>query len=140
MNEQPSRPHKLAWKWVAITFVLYLVFYLLPILVAATFLVHAVPGIGEIIIGAWTFAGIIIVAAVAGYLSEGVTIVEPALANILTIVVWIFIFVLFVPGGRIDIKTEAITTSVILGVVFMLSLLGAWFGERAQKLWKERKS
>ena len=76
MDEQSSRITKIHWKWVGITLLLYLVFYPSPMLLAHYLLA---PKAAEIFIGSWLFAGIIIIGAVTGYLSEGVTLLEPAI-------------------------------------------------------------
>ena len=70
MAEESTQPKKLQWKWVWISLLLYAVFYLVPLF----FFAYKV----EVLLFVWMFAGIIVIAAVAGYLSPGVTIAEPA--------------------------------------------------------------
>ncbi len=128
---------KLQWKWVGITFVFYLLFYLLPLVLAIEFLPNAL-----IIPGVWIFGGIIIVAAVAGYVSEGVTIWEPAIAaGGLTILLLgytaIFVFPMAFRGAFLRGILFVILPSLI---VFILSLTGAWMGERAQRVWKSKEA
>ena len=69
MAESLTSSKKLEWKWVGITLILYAVFYLLPLF----FLFRIAEFLGD----AWLFSGIIIIAAVAAYLSKGITIWEP---------------------------------------------------------------
>jgi hypothetical protein len=138
MDEQSPTPKKLQWKWVVITFLFYLVFYLLPIAAAAYFTRGNASGVGQFFIGAWMFGGLIIVAAAAAYLSTGITIFEPAIASVTMIILWIAIFSLFIPYGRFDIRRDTLPTLGIISVVFILSLVGAWIGERAQKLWRTK--
>jgi len=45
---------------------------------------------------------------------------------------------LFLPYARFDLTRDAFTALGIIVVVFVLSLVGAWLGERAQKLWKAK--
>lgn len=137
MDEQSSSSNKLQWNWVAITFVLYLVFYLLPIAVAAYLTRGTASSIGTLFIGAWMFGGLIIVAAVAAYISTGITIFEPAIASATMIILWVVIFSLFIPYARFDVMRDALPALGIISVVFILSLVGAWLGERAQKLWRK---
>ena len=136
MDEQSSSSNKLQWKWVAITFVFYLVFYLLPLATIAYLTRGTTSGIGTYFIGAWMFGGLIIVAAVAAYVSTGITIFEPAIAGATMVILWVIIFSLFVPYARFDVSRDALPALGIISLVFILSLVGAWLGERAQKLWK----
>lgn len=136
MDEQTSGLTRLQWKWVAITFVLYLVFYLLPIAAVAYLTRGAESSIGTLFIGTWMFGGLIIVAGVAAYVSTGITIFEPAIASATMIILWVIIFSLFVPYARFDVTRDALPALGIICVVFVLSLVGAWLGERAQRLWR----
>ncbi len=138
MDEQTSNSTKLQWKWVAITFVLYLFFYLLPIAAAAYLTRGTVSSIGTLFIGTWMFGGLIVVAAVAAYVSTGITLFEPAIASATMVILWIIIFSLFVPYARFDVMRDALPALGIICVVFVLSLVGAWLGERAQKLWRTK--
>jgi hypothetical protein len=141
MDEQSSSSKKIQWKWVAITFVLYVIFYLLPLFVIVPLLKGAIV---TMIIGAWITGGIIIVAAAAAYLSKGITIIEPAIAGALMVILLFFIMSLYMvytqPGVRFDITHGIPETVGTIIIVFALSLLGAWLGERAQKLWKSKSS
>ena len=128
MSEPSTQSNKLQWKWVGITLAMYAVFYLLPL----SFFVHSAQSIS----GVWMFAGLIIVAAVAGYLSKGVTIWEPAIASLGLVFLFFFAVLLFVPPIRGRVFEAIIPMAMALPTVFVLSLLGAWLGERAQKLWK----
>jgi len=136
MDEQSPGSNKLQWKWIAITFVLYLVFYLLPIAAAAYFTRGSSSSIGDVFIGTWMFGGLIIVAGVAAYVSTGITIFEPAIAGATMVILWTIIFSLFVPYARFNVSRDALPALGIICLVFVLSLVGAWLGERAQKLWK----
>jgi hypothetical protein len=136
MNDHSSSANKLQWKWVVITFVLYLVFYLLPIVAVAYLTRNTASSIGNLFIGTWMFGGLIIVAGVAAYISTGITIFEPAIASGSMVILWVIIFSLFVPYARFDVTRDALTALGIICVVFILSLVGAWLGERAQKIWK----
>jgi Na+/citrate or Na+/malate symporter len=131
MPELSTQSKKLQWKWVGISVLLYAVFYLLPLLI----LMRMDNPIGA----AWLFAGIIVIAAIAGYLSEGVTIVEPAIASAGLILLFFIATVVFIPR-QIDMIRAVIPMAFVMAGVFLLSVLGAWLGERAQKLWKTRPS
>jgi len=125
MTESLASSNKLQWKWVGIAIIMYAIFYLLPL-----FLIR-----GVLLAGAWIFAGAIIISAVVGYLSKGITIWEPAIAGA-------GLFLLFFLGVIILLPLPPfrayIAMVITMAVVFLLSLLGAWMGERAQKLWKTK--
>ncbi len=129
---EPSTPSgKLQWKWIGISLVLYAVFYLLPIIVSATR--------AEVFAFVWMFAGVIIVAAVTGCLSEGVTILEPAIAGAGLMFLFFITMMVLIPR-QINITGAVIGMVILMVGVFALSLLGAWFGERAQQLWRSKPS
>ncbi len=128
MSEPSTSAKKLQWKWVGISVVLYAAFYLIPLVIFAS-LNTALPA------AIWIFAGVIIVAAVAGYLSEGVTIVEPAIAGAALMLLFFAAMIISMPR-QINVGAASVGMLVIAVGVFLLSLLGAWIGERAQKLWK----
>jgi len=125
MPESLASSNKLQWKWVGITIAMYAVFYLLPL-----FLIR-----GVLLAGAWIFAGAIIISAVVGYLSKGITIWEPAIAGAgLFLLIFLVMIILF-PHPPLRAYIAMVIT---MSVIFLLSLLGAWMGERAQKLWKTK--
>jgi hypothetical protein len=87
-------------------------------------------------IGAWSFGGAILLPAIAGFLSKGITLWEPAIAGVMLVVIWYITFRLFfaryiAPGISEDIPYLIL----IMILIFLLSLLGAWYGERAQNFW-----
>jgi len=138
MTESLTRSKKLQWKWVWITFVMYILFYILPIFIVGNYFTNK---IGIQFMGTWMFGGIIIIAAVAGYLSHGVTIWEPALAGaglafafFLSLIVYIRIFV----NPSYKITGKIIWFLVPTMAVFLLSLLGAWLGEQLQIFLKKK--
>ena len=141
MAEPANQSGKLEWQWVVISFVLYVVFYLLPILIGFGVITSRVGGRGmDMFLGIWTFAGIIVIAALCGYLSKGVTIWEPALASLaLATIVLIYLAYKIVFASavhRMPLFHLIVPALALLGTVFVLSLLGAWLGELAQRLWR----
>ena len=131
MSEPTTQSKKLQWKWIGISIVLYALFYLLPLMLAILW--------SNAIASIWVFAGVIVVGAVAGYWSEGVTIWEPAIAGAGLMLLFLIAMVVFIPR-QIDILNATIGMTIVMAGVFLLSLLGAWLGERAQKLWKSKPS
>ena len=126
------------WKWVGISIASYLLFYALPILIARRPYTHYHMGEFErVLVAVWIFGGVIIVAAVIGYLSKGVTLIEPVIASIGTILLWVIAYNLFVAPGALRMSRDIPQLFAIIGATFLLSLGGAWLGERAQKLWRK---
>ena len=80
MSEMQSTPKKFQWKWVGISLLMYIVFYFLPLTLVpgGMFSGTIVTKASATFIGVWSFAGMIIIPAVAGYMPKGVTIKEPA--------------------------------------------------------------
>lgn len=126
MSEPSTHSRKLQWKWVGISIVMYAVLYLLPLL-----LFMDMGMVGFI----WLFAGIIIVAGLAGYLSKEVTIVEPAIAGGGLMAMFFAGLIVFTPR-QINMNAFWVYSAVTVLGVFLLSLLGSWLGERAQKLFR----
>ncbi|MCX6121259.1 MAG: hypothetical protein NTX44_06530 [Ignavibacteriales bacterium] len=140
MSEQSSNTKKLQWKWVGITLLLYVVFYPAPVVIAYYLLTQKAV---QIFIGMWLFAGIIIIGAVAGYLSEGVTLWEPAIAAAGFIVLFFLgamAMMVMMGGGLAGLTLFQSVMQIVITIVifFFFSLLGAWIGERAQKLWRSK--
>jgi hypothetical protein len=135
MDNSSEHPKSIQWKWVVISFILFVVFYLLPII--------AFSHISNIFLGVWVFAGIIVIAGIAAFFSKGVTIWEPAIAaSILVIMIFAYAAIRLLstlPIHRISVFQMMSPLIIVTLVVFLLSLLGAWLGERAQKLWKSPK-
>jgi hypothetical protein len=135
MSELLIPSGKLQWKWVGITFLFYLLFYLLPLVI----MIEVFPNI-LIISGIWIFGGIVIVAGIAGYLSEGITIWEPAIAAAgLTVLLLGYTALIVFPMAFRGAFLRGVVFIVVPAViVFVLSVTGAWMGERAQRYWKDK--
>ena len=137
MTEQSTHTRKFQWKWVGITIAVYVVLYVLPILITGGTFTHSNPGYtAHFLFGFWSFAGIIIIAAAVGYLSKDITLWEPAVGASLLLTT-----ALVAIGGEIFLSPVAHKMSlfhmlgpwvIMVAVVFLLSVVGAWLGERAQ--------
>ncbi|MEX0602379.1 MAG: hypothetical protein WD295_03490 [Bacteroidota bacterium] len=132
MTDSPSP--KLQWKWVWITLAMYVFFYLVPILLAAGWS----GAMASKMIGSWVFGGIVILSVIAGYVSRGVTIWEPAIAGALLMVLWYVGFQFYLGAAGYSMFTEAVPFVVHMTGIFGLCLLGAGIGEGLQNL--SRKS
>jgi hypothetical protein len=131
---------KFQWKWVLITLMMYVVLYLFPLYLfggafSAGFPAHA----QRMFSGTWVFAGIIITAGFAGFMSKGITIWEPVIGSVG------FILVLSVTnelakvihGGTFHLRVRDTLTTLVF--FFLLSLLGAWLGELWQKTFLKKE-
>jgi hypothetical protein len=136
MSEPPSTQNHFQWKWVGISLLMYIVFYFLPLTLVpgGMFSGTVVTKASATFIGVWSFAGMIIISAAAGYISKGVTIKEPAVAAI-GLVVLSLIAVQIKFNAAIQVTVQGLVGLIIaLVVVACLSLAGAWFGEILQKV------
>ena len=138
MTESLTRPKKLQWKWVWMSFVLYILFYILPFFIVGNYFTN---NIGVQFIGVWMFGGIIIVAAVAGYFSHGMCIWESVLAGAGLAIVFFISMIVYIrmfvnPGYKIT--GRIIWFLVPTMTVFLLSLLGVWLGEQLQTFLKKK--
>ena len=132
MIENVTRTKKLQTRWIVISFLAYVIFYLLPI----TTICFAAPAwpiqsVALTILGIWIFAGIIVIAGVVGYLSEGVTIIEPAIGGAVTAFIFFDVLMLLIRRDLLHIKSLVAIFGIIVAV-FALSLFGAWLGEKLQ--------
>jgi hypothetical protein len=136
MPDMPSAPKQFQWKWVGISLLMYIVFYFFPLTLVPGGMLSGtvVTKASAMFIGVWSFAGMIIISAAAGYVSKGVTIKEPAAAAIgLVILSLVAVQIKF--NAAIQVTTQGIIGLIIaLAVVAGLSLAGAWFGEILQKV------
>jgi NAD dependent epimerase/dehydratase family len=136
---EPDNPYqKFQWKWVWISLLMYIVLYFIPLaLIPGGILNNAVVSkASAMFIGLWSFAGIIVIAAIAGFISEGVTIKEPVVAAIGVMVLWIVaVQVRFNSAFHFTVESTLALFSA-LAVVGLLSLGGAWLGERVQDVFK----
>ena len=128
------------WKWVWISLLMYVVFYFLPLALVPGGILSGtgVTKASAMFIGLWSFAGLITIAAVAGFISEGVTIKEPAVAAVGVMILWVIaVQVRFNSAIHFTVESSLALFSALV-VVGLLSLGGAWFGERVQRVFKTK--
>lgn len=132
---------KFQWIWVVLTLTMYIVLYLFPLYLfggaySSGYPVHA----QRMFSGTWVFAGIIVTAGLAGFMSKGVTIWEPVVGS----VGFIFLVILMnelarvLYGGSFQLKVRDNVTTLVF--FFLLSLLGSWLGELWQKALRGSRS
>ncbi len=140
MPEPPTPPRKLQWKWVGISLLMYIVFYFLPLsLVPGGFLsASIVTKASTIFIGIWSFAGLFIIGATAGLISKGVTIKEPAIAAVCLAILWLVAIQIRINIAVRLTKESLIGLLIAFATVFLVALVGAWFGEFVQKVSKSK--
>jgi len=115
---------KFLWKWVIVgVIVCFALNVLFVFLLSKLFLVHLFK---------FAFIGFIIsfvvTGFIVGYKSPGVTLKEPALAGLLAVLLdWVYLkFVVSLP-----VPAMYLVVGLVMG--FMISLFGAWLGEKYQQ-------
>ncbi len=133
MSDESAAPRGLQWKWVWITLGMFIVMYIIPIIAAS-----AIRGeVGNKLIGGWSFGGILVITAITGYLSRGVTIWEPAVAGGMLTILWYFGFQLVAAMRGIPLRLDLGQVLLIMVAIFGLSLVGAGLGEGIQNAAKK---
>jgi hypothetical protein len=123
MADESSSTKKFQWKWVLISLAMYIVLYFLVL--------GIMPGgfMGtEVATRIWAVAGVFLIAALAGYLSKGVTVWEIVIAAVVVVA-------LMYIGAELGLNVAVPLGSggkpvLTLLIIFVFSALGAWLGER----------
>ena len=132
---------KLQWRWVGISFLIFAVFYIVPlVLVGGIFEDHVIGKISGMFVGGWVFGGILIISATIGYIFKKITILEPSLAAASVVAVFFITFFILQADARLPILPMIVTIGSSALSMFLLSLLGAWFGKRVRQLSKPAAS
>lgn len=135
--EQPSgegRQFQFQWNWFGITLAMYLIFLVAPLSLSVGITDYSSWIYG--FFSSWLFAGVILIAGITAYLSKGLTIWEPALASLCMMIVYtIAVYgvrtMLYQNAGYL-VKHGVMDSFLPIIIVFLLSLLGAWLGEKIQ--------
>ncbi|MHB1049321.1 MAG: hypothetical protein ACYC09_04505 [Bacteroidota bacterium] len=136
-----STEKRFQWTWVWISLAMYLFLYFLPLSLMPGGILNGRPitGLSSLFIGIWSLGGMFIVSALAGYMSTGVTIKEPAVAALILMFLWFFA-VQFRFHGSIHNTTQSyFILLVALSMIGILSVAGAWWGEQMQKAAKMKQ-
>lgn len=133
MADETRSTKKFQWKWVLISLAMYIVLYFLVL--------GIMPGgfMGtEVATRIWAVAGVFLIAAIAGFLSRGVTVWEIVLAAVAVVVL---LYVAAELGLNVAVPLGTGTKPVLtLLIIFVFSSIGAWLGERIQRSKKVKKS
>ncbi|MGD0337301.1 MAG: hypothetical protein ABSB78_00785 [Bacteroidota bacterium] len=133
MADQAGSSKKFQWKWVVISLVMYIVLYVLVLLIMQGGVLST-----EITARIWAVAGVFLIAAIAGYLSKGVTIWEIVIA---AVIVSALLYIMSELGLTVAVPLGTGSKPVLtLLIIFVFSLLGAWLGERIQKSKSAKKA
>jgi hypothetical protein len=135
MTEATGSRSKLQWKWLGYSFVIYLVFYILPI-VGLRSLIGGPTAI--YLIGCWALGGVILLGSIVGYSSKGNALWEPALAAALVILCFSSSFYIFRAWKYFPNWSAVADIGGSTVVTFLLSLLGAYFGTRLEIVFRPR--
>jgi hypothetical protein len=125
---------KFQWLWVVVTLMMYIVLYLIPLYLFGGAFSSGFPAHAQrMFSGTWVFAGIIVTAGLAGFMSKGVTIWEPVVGSVGFVMMVILMNELasVLRGGVFHLQVRDDVTTLVF--FFLLSLLGSWMGELWQK-------
>ncbi len=138
MTELPTK--KLQWKWVWISLGMYVVFYFLPLslLPGGWLSGRTVTTTSAMVISSWMFAGIVVISGLAGYLSEEVTIREPAIAALLLMILWLAAEQVSLNDAMHLSGATIAMIALVLALMGLLALGGAAIGERIQRAGKKQ--
>jgi hypothetical protein len=125
------------WKWVGYSFVIYIVFYLLPI-IGVRDLIGGPTAI--FLIGCWALGGVIVLGGIVGYLSKGTALWEPALAGGSVIFCFTMSFYILRAWSYFPNWSAVADVGGSTVGTFLLSLLGAWFGVRLERVFRPRST
>jgi hypothetical protein len=123
-SAEEAKNKKFLWKWVIVgVIVCFALNIIFVFLLSKFFIVHLLK---------FAFAGFIISFVVAGFIvgfkSPGVTLKEPAVAGLIAVILdWVYLkFIISLP-----VPAMYLAVGLIMG--FMISLFGAWLGEKYQQ-------
>ncbi len=140
MNALPTKPFQ--WKWVWLSLLMYILFYFLPLaLIPGGVLTDTSLTSGQgFFVTFWIFAAPVLIAAVAGYLSKGVTIKEPTVAALGLILLWSIAVQIRLNSAFQFSTTNVLQILVGLVVIGILAFIGAWLGERIQSAGQNKQT
>ncbi len=136
MSESQTPANSFRWKWVAISFLMYVVFYYFPIsIVPGGFFSNSIVTNTSIkIIGAWAIAGVFIIAAVSGFIAKDFIMKE-------IIVAIIFLCILFLGSAQLKNNmpiehNSAAFVKLFIGIIILssIAIVGSLCGTQYQKL------
>ena len=127
-------PPSFQWNWVAVSLVVYLIFYFFPLMLVPGGIIGG--GLANevtlYVVGIWGIAGIFVISAVMAYFSKGITVWEAVVSAF-------GVVLLMVVSASLELRTVVLKTSddyigfgIALVVVFAMSYMGAWWGEKLQ--------
>jgi len=124
------------WKWVVLSLFIYLIFYFLPLMSVPGGIISG-GGTNELsiyIMGIWGTAGVFIIAAVMAYYSPGITVWEVVVSAVGVVVLMVVVLSLETNELVISSTSDIAGFSMVLVVVFAMSYMGGWWGEKLQNI------
>ena len=127
-SQQERHQTSFSWKWVIVGVIVGFVLNVMFVfLLAPLFKVNPTLELGAFLVS------FIVTGFIVGYKSPGVTLWEPAVAGLFSVLLdWIFLEVLV----QLHVDVPYVVAGVALG--FLINLLGAWAGERYQSIAERR--
>ncbi|MDP2884770.1 MAG: hypothetical protein Q8P51_07105 [Ignavibacteria bacterium] len=143
MQGSLTQSRKLEWKWIGIVFQLLLVFHLLPFVVLRrVFLAMSIDGAQVLFTGMWLIVGILLVTALSGFVAKESIFWESIIASSAISALSLIGYYLIIKPAQLIISWPVVVSQtpppswVLPLIVPVLSLVGAWFGERIKSVWR----
>jgi type III secretory pathway component EscS len=112
---------------------MYIFLYFLPLFLVGGVFAEKIPFYMQLIFSTlWTFVGLVIIAAISGYFSTGVTLWEPVIASTVLVLLIPLSQTLYTKYTGLTLPMPISDYTTLMVVVFVLSFLGAWLGEHLQ--------
>jgi hypothetical protein len=129
----------LRWKWVVIALVMYVFLYFLPLFLVAGIFSDRIPMFVQLLFSTcWTFIGLLVISSLTGYLSTGVTILEPVIASVVLIILIPISQDMYTRFTGQILPMPITDYGTLMIVVFVLTFIGAWFGEHVHGMFRHK--
>lgn len=140
MSVTQTKINSFRWKWVAITLLMFVLFYYFPLSVMPGGLLSnsIVTNTSIKLIGAWAFAGIFIIASVLGFIAKDFILKE-------TTVSVLILCVLFLGSAQIKNNSSveyslAASVKIFIGIITLsiIAIIGSFCGAQIHKHGEKR--
>jgi len=124
------------WKWVVLSLLVYMIFYFLPLMMVPGGIISggATNDLTYYVLGIWGTAGVFIISAIMAYFSPGITVWEAVVSALGVVVLAVVIVSLETNKLILSTTSDVVGFSILLLVVFGMSYMGGWWGERLQNI------
>jgi hypothetical protein len=138
MKEYPAKNFQ--WKWVWISFLIYVVLHSLPIglLPGGVFGSSNMSKTSSLLMTVWGIGGMLLVSALIGYFTKGIMVKEQSVGAIVLMILW---FIIIPPSIERPIRfSNEIKFIISIGIaVTVLAFIGAWWGGLVYRVGEKHK-